>query len=229
MTRRLLEIWKQAGPPAAAVLLVLVAWQLYADYSGIASWLLPSPLTIAVETVRIFPELWGHTVATVRIAVIGFAAAAATGIGLSVLLWGVVPVLRKPVYPLLIVTQTIPMIVIAPLFAVWFGYGVTPKIIFITIFCFFPILIAALQGYASTDAAMRNYMLMIGATRWQLFRRLEWPSALPYMFAGLRVSTAYSVMAAVVSEWMARSRGSDKRSACTARASAPTGCSPAFS
>jgi ABC-type nitrate/sulfonate/bicarbonate transport system permease component len=204
---RLKQIWKQAGSPAAAVLFVLAAWQLYADWSGIQDWLLPSPLDIAKEIAVIFPELWRHTVSTVKITVIGFSAAAATGIGLSVLLHAVVPSLRQPLYPLLVMTQTVPTIAIAPLIVFWLGYDLLPKIIIITLVCFFPILVAALQGYANTDPTMRSYMLMIGASRWQLFRRLEWPSALPYMFAGLRVATAYSVIGAVIAEWLGAKHG----------------------
>ena len=155
----------------------------------------------------VFPELWRHTMATVKITVAGFAVAAATGIGLSVLLHAVAPVLRRPVYPLLVVTQTVPTIAIAPLIVFWLGYGILPKVVIITLVCFFPILVSTLQGYANTDPTMRNYMLMIGASRWQLFRRLEWPSALPFLFAGLRVATAYSVIGAVIAEWLGAQYG----------------------
>jgi ABC-type nitrate/sulfonate/bicarbonate transport system permease component len=168
---------------------------------------LPSPLAVAREMAAVFPELWRHTMATVKITVAGFAVAAATGIGLSVLLHAVAPVLRRPVYPLLVVTQTVPTIAIAPLIVFWLGYGILPKVVIITLVCFFPILVSTLQGYANTDPTMRNYMLMIGASRWQLFRRLEWPSALPFLFAGLRVATAYSVIGAVIAEWLGAQYG----------------------
>jgi ABC-type nitrate/sulfonate/bicarbonate transport system permease component len=107
----------------------------------------------------------------------------------------------------LIITQTVPIIAIAPLFVIWMGYGLASKIVIVTLVCFFPILIASLQGYSNTDPAMRNYMLMIGSSRWQLFWKLEWPSAIPFMFAGLRVSAAYSVMGAVISEWLGAKEG----------------------
>jgi ABC-type nitrate/sulfonate/bicarbonate transport system permease component len=207
MNSRFVLSLRKAGPPMLAVLLILVVWQLYADFSGIEKWLLPSPTEIMMETAKFFPELWNHTIATVKIAWIGFSAAVLAGIALSVLLRAVIPALHKPIYPLLIITQTIPIIAVAPLFVIWLGYGLAPKIVIITLVCFFPILIASLQGYNNADPAMRNYMLMIGCSRWQLFWKLEWPSAIPYMFAGLRVSTAYSVMGAVISEWLGAKEG----------------------
>lgn len=190
-----------------AVLLVLVVWQLITQYSSIEDWLLPSPIEVMHETSMFFPELWGHTVATVKIALIGFATAVVAAIALSILLRGAFPSLRKPVYPLLVITQTIPIITIAPLLVIWLGYDLAPKIVIITLVCFFPILIASLQGYENTDPVMRNYMLMIGATRWQLFWKLEWPAAIPYLFAGLRVSAAYSVMGAIIAEWVGAKQG----------------------
>lgn len=190
-----------------AVLLVLVVWQLIAQYSSIQDWLLPSPVEVVMETAAFFPELWGHTMATVKIALIGFAAAVLTAITLSVLLRGAFPSLRKSLYPLLVITQTIPIITVAPLMVIWLGYGLAPKVVIITLVCFFPILIASLQGFENTDPVMRNYMLMIGASRWQLFWKLEWPAAIPYLFAGLRVSAAYSVMGAIISEWLGAKQG----------------------
>lgn len=201
------KFWHKGGPPAAAVLLFLVVWQVYTEVSGIEPWILPSPLSIFTETVRIFPELVNHTASTIKVAVIGYSIAAAFGIVFSILLRAVFPALKRPLYPLLIISQCIPTIVLAPLFVSWFGYGWPPKIIIITLVCFFPIMISALQGYENADPAMRNYMLMIGASRRQVFRKLEWPSALPYLFSGLRVSTTYSVMAAIIAEWLGTKEG----------------------
>ena len=198
--------WKKAGPPLLAVLLTLVLWQACTAVFEVEPWLLPSPADIWNETLETYPRLWTHTVSTLQIAVGGFAAGTACGLLLAVALHAV-PKLREAVYPLIILSQNIPMIALAPLLVVWFGFGWLPKILIISLVCFFPVLVSALQGFAYTDAAMMQYMRMIGANRRQMFRMLEWPSCLPHLFSGLKVSATYSMMGAVVSEWLGAKRG----------------------
>jgi ABC-type nitrate/sulfonate/bicarbonate transport system permease component len=109
-------------------------------------------------------------------------------------------------YPILVLSQNIPLIALAPLLMLWFGFGLLPKVIVITIVCFFPITIALLDGFMQTDHIMLSYMKMIGATRLQIFRKLELPHALPSLFSGLKIAATYAVSGAMISEWL----GSDK-------------------
>jgi len=196
------------GPPLAAALALLAVWELYVDLSGIEPWRLPAPSAIARELAAGFPRVWMHTAASLKVAVMGLASGTAAGIALATAMHFLFPWIRNMFYPLIILTQNIPIIAIAPLFIVWFGFqSILPKLIVITLVCFFPVLVAALQGFAYTDRRMVNYMRMIGASRGQLFWKLEFPHALPHLFSGLKVAGTYSMMGAVISEWLGSENG----------------------
>lgn len=196
------KIW----PPAAAVLLFLVAWQGAVIVFGVEAWLLPSPLEILREGWRIAPRLWEHTLSTLSVCLVGFAVGAGSGVAVAVLLHLVRPI-RLSFMPLLVLTQNVPVIVLGPLLTVWFGFGLLPKVILITLVCFFPIAVAMMQGLADADPTMKNYMRIIGASKHQLFLKVEFPAALPHLFAGLKISGTYSVMGAVIAEWLGASSG----------------------
>lgn len=193
-------------PPAAAVLGLLAVWQAAVTIFKVEAWLLPSPLAILREGLRTAPRLWEHTMSTLYICAIGFAAGVACGIAVAVLVHLARPV-QRAVMPLLVLTQNVPVIVLGPLLTVWFGFGLLPKVILITLVCFFPIAVAMLQGLAEADPAMKNYMRIIGAGNIQLLLKLELPAALPHLFAGLKISGTYSVMGAVIAEWLGASSG----------------------
>ncbi|MBQ2995814.1 MAG: ABC transporter permease, partial [Oscillibacter sp.] len=105
-------------------------------------------------------------------------------------------------YPILVITQTVPTVAIAPLLVLWFGYEMAPKVILIVIVTFFPVTVGLLEGFRSTDADAVNLLRSMGASRWQIFRYLKLPSALPQFFSGLRIAAAYAVVGAVISEWL---------------------------
>ena len=111
-------------------------------------------------------------------------------------------VLYKAFYPLLIITQTIPTVAIAPLLVLWFGYEMTPKIILIVISTFFPVTVGLLDGFRSADRDAIGLLRSMGANKVQIFRYIKFPSALPQLFSGLRIAAAYSVVGAVISEWL---------------------------
>jgi ABC-type nitrate/sulfonate/bicarbonate transport system permease component len=110
--------------------------------------------------------------------------------------------LKSALYPILVVTQTIPTIAIAPLLVLWMGFGMAPKITLVVITTFFPIAIGLLNGYESVDPDAINLMRAMGANRVQIFRYVKLPNATPSFFSGLRISAAYAVVGAVVSEWL---------------------------
>ena len=131
------------------------------------------------------------------------------GLGLGILLGFVIAVLMdqfeglyQAFYPLIVLTQTVPTVAIAPLLVLWFGYEMTPKVILIVITTFFPIAIGLLNGFRSVDMDSIHLLRAMGAGRWQIFRYIKLPGAIPQFFAGLRISASYAVVGAVISEWL---------------------------
>lgn len=202
MSKRVLKRWR----PIWILLLFFIVWEIAVKQAEVPDWLLPAPTKIFSEAMEGWPHFYPDFFSTVKLALIGFAVG--TGIGLlSAILFHLLPFLRESVYPLLILSQNIPIIVLAPLLVVWFGFGLLPKIIVITLVCFFPIAVASLDGFRQTDPELKHYMKMAGASKRQLFIKLELPYALPSIFSGLKISATYSVMGAVISEWLGAKQG----------------------
>jgi putative hydroxymethylpyrimidine transport system permease protein len=115
--------------------------------------------------------------------------------------------LERALYPFVIASQTIPIIVIAPLLLIWMGYGLAPKVVVVALIGFFPIVVNLIDGLKSVDPDVVNLLRVMGASRWQIFVKVQWPSALPLLFSGTRVAMAVSVIGAVIGEWMGSSQG----------------------
>ncbi|GAA4942752.1 ABC transporter permease [Actinoplanes utahensis] len=197
---------KRVLPPAITLILLIAGWQLYTSVSGVDTWLLPSPADIGEAGLLQREALTDHTLATAELTVYGFGAGVATGLLVAVLLH-LIPVVRAAVYPLLVISQNVPVIAIAPLLVVWLGFGLAPKIVVIILVCFFPVAVATLDGLRRSDPLIADYLLMSGANRRQLFTKLQWPHALPTMFSGLKIAATYSVFGAIVSEWLGAEKG----------------------
>lgn len=193
-------------PPVLLVLAFLVTWEAAVDIWRMPKWLLPSPAQIGLALAGSAWLLAGHTWQTAIEAAAGFAAATVSGIILAVLI-DLSPVLRRALYPLLVASQNIPIIAIAPLLMVWFGYGLAPKVIVVALVCFFPIVVSTVDGLAAADRDMIDLLLVMGASRWQTFLKARVPAALPSLFSGLKIAATYSVMGAVIGEWLGASRG----------------------
>jgi len=142
-----------------------------------------------------------HWLATMQLTLLGFVGGSLFGIALAMLLH-FIPIARRAMYPVLILSQNIPVIVIAPILTMLLGFGMMPKVLLIVLVCFFPICIAMLGGLAQVDYSLNNYMSMIGSSKWQTFIHLELPSALSNLFSGLKIAASYSVLSAVVAEWL---------------------------
>ncbi|QDP39000.1 ABC transporter permease [Radiobacillus deserti] len=199
--------WIQKGwRPTTLIILLLVLWEGSSRWLDIPAWLLPSPSQIWKEVLVSWSDFQGHLLATIRLTFIGFICGSIIGLGVATILH-LMPKVRETVYPLIIISQNIPTIVLAPLLVIWFGFGILPKVIVITLFCFFPIAIATLDGLRQTTDELKHYMLMVGASKGQIFRKLEWPHALPSIFSGLKIAATYSVMGAVISEWLGGNHG----------------------
>ena len=188
--------------PALATLAVIVAIWLGASEGGLVpEFMLPSPAQVWDALVTDFPTLMANAAVTLQEAAYGLAIGIAVALALATLMHRV-RMLYRALYPLLVVTQTIPTIAIAPLLVLWMGFGMAPKVTLVALTTFFPLAVSLLEWYASTDKAAADLLRSMGASRWQIFRHLEFPAALGYFFSGLRVSVSYAVVGAVISEWL---------------------------
>lgn len=200
------SVWSKIWPPAIVLTALLACWQTASSLGLFQQWLLPSPISIVQEAIRIWPRLMTHTEATVQLTLLGFAGGSAVGFVLAALLH-LIPGVRAAVYPLLVLSQNVPVIAIAPILTMLLGWGLLPKALLVIMVCFFPITVAMLSGLMNTDAQLRNYLQMIGIRKWQLFWRLELPHAVVHLFSGLKIAASYSVLSAVVAEWLGTNKG----------------------
>ncbi|CAM4076227.1 ABC transporter permease [Lederbergia lenta] len=200
------SMFKKGWKPIAVLILLLFIWELAVKLADLPKWLLPAPSSIWEEAVKGFEQFLPHMQSTIVLATVGFVIGCSVGLVVAIALH-LLPGVREAIYPLLILSQNVPIIVLAPLLVIWFGFGLLPKMIVITLVCFFPVTIAALGGFRNTPSEMKHYMLMAGASKIQLFSKLEWPNALPALFSGLKISATYSVMGAVISEWLGAKNG----------------------
>ena len=187
--------------PGIIIAVLLMIWQILSMVNIIPKFMLPSPFEVVKAFVLDFPLLMEHTKITLLEAFLG--------LGLGIILGFAVAVIMdrfeyayKMIYPVLIISQTIPTVAIAPLLVLWLGYGILPKITLIVMTSFFPITIGLLDGFSSADKDMLNLLKTMGATPFQNFVHVKLPGSLGYFFAGLRISVSYSIIGAVVAEWL---------------------------
>ncbi len=192
---------KRSIPSITAVALLLLLWQTVCAVDVIPSYMLPSPLEVLRAFISEFPQLFENSLITLEEAFIGLFLGVSVGFAAAVLM-DTFGVLYKAFYPLLVITQTVPSVAIAPLLVLWFGYEMTPKIVLIVISTFFPVTVGLLDGFRSVDKDAVNLLRSMGGNRLQIFRYIKFPSALPQLFSGLRIAAAYSVVGAVISEWL---------------------------
>ena len=196
-----------ANVPAAICLgLLLVAWQLIVTTLRISDFILPAPLEILKVTVRFFPQLLRHTWTTTAEILLGFAIGNAVAVAMAVFIVNS-RLVERVLYPLIIASQTIPKVAVAPLFLIWFGSGLTPKVVITAIVCFFPTVVNTVQGFRATDERAVDLLRLVAASRRQVFVKLQFPSALPYFFAGLKISIALAVIGAIIGEWVGANSG----------------------
>ncbi len=196
----------QVIAPAIVLFILLAAWQIYATVGHVNSLLLPTPLHVAQVTRADWPALEPALMVTLRETIIGFAWAFGLGVAFAALL-DLAPLARRGIYPLLVASQSVPLIALAPILQLWFGITLTAKVIVIVLYCFFPITVASLDGLAATDPEMVRLYRGFGASRWQIWRLVRLPNALPSLFSGLRIAIAYSVVGAIFGEYVGAYQG----------------------
>lgn len=200
--RSLASVW----PSLIALLALLLLWQGYVVFSGVDQQLLPTPGTVWNTLAAQREALWENTLVTLWETIIGFAVALATGIACGVAI-DLSPWLRRALYPLLVATQAIPLIALAPLLVLWFGWGMTSKVIVVTLMCFFPIVVALADGLRSADPELLKLFRSFGAGPLRVFWSARLPGALPSLFSGVRIAIAYSVIGAVIAEFVGAEAG----------------------
>jgi ABC-type nitrate/sulfonate/bicarbonate transport system permease component len=193
-------------PPIVLIVVLITGWYFVAKISGLSSFILPTPLDViraGWETRSLLLNAMGTTLLATGI---GLALALLAGIGIAALMdfW---PLVQRALYPILVVSQTIQILAIAPILIIWFGFGLTPTIFIVVLFCFFPLAISTADGLTSTDPELIALLRAMGAKKKQIWRMVRVPSALPSFFSGLRLAVTYSVVAATIGEWVGGSSG----------------------
>lgn len=187
--------------PLLAILILLAGWQLVSSLGLIPKYLLPSPADMIKALIFDFPLLMQHAKVTILESLIGLGAGVVVGFFVAVLM-DRFERLYQALYPLVVITQTIPTVAIAPLLVLWFGYEMLPKVILIVIMTFFPITVSLLNGFRSADKDTIHLMQSMGATQMQIFYHVKFPGSLGQFFSSLRISASYAVVGAVISEWL---------------------------
>lgn len=191
------------------LLIILIAiWHSYVTFSGVSPFILPSPYSVWTAWIAMLydPRAWQHTLMTVYATLAGFAWALVVGVGLGVLI-GRFRWLEQTLNPFIVATQVVPKVAFVPLFVVWFGFGLTAKVIVAAVLAFFPILTNTVLGVKSVDAGHRDVATSLNATSWQRFRRLELPSSLPYILTGMEVGIVLAIIGAIVGEYLGGTQG----------------------
>lgn len=195
--------FSQAALPLVAVLAV---WELYVRVASTDPVLLPAPSRVLRAGGEFAGILAGHARQTMAEALLGLSLALVAGCALGALI-SYSTLLRRMLYPPLVVSQTVPMIALAPLLVAWFGFGILPKLLVVALVCFFPIAVAAADGLGSADPDGTRLLRSMGASRGQLFLKLQLPGALPYLFSGLKIAVTYAVIGAIFGEWVGAYEG----------------------
>jgi NitT/TauT family transport system permease protein len=192
--------------PTVAFIVSIALWQLVVVVFDVPPYILPAPTIVFESFIEELPTLWDASLVTGSEVLLGFLLAAVVSIPLAYVIASV-PIVEITLYPLIVVLQTIPKIAVAPLFIVWFGFGMLPKVLLTFLLCFFPILVDALTGFKALDPRLLYITKSMGASRLQTFSYVRMPAALPFIFSGLKVAIVLAVTGAIVAEFVGSSAG----------------------
>ena len=194
------------GPAVVLFTTLLITWQVYAQTSHISNQILPSPMAIFQAFTRNWEIMLPHIQQTLIETLVGIVIAVLLGIFIAVAIDASVW-MRRAAYPLLVLSQTIPLIALAPLLLIWLGFDIWSKVVIVTLFCFFPIAIATADGFSRIDPELTNLFKSMRASRLDTIRLLKFPSALPAFFSGLKIAVTYSITGAMVGEYVGAEKG----------------------
>ena len=198
--------WRAVTPPLLLIAAGLALWQLVVTADSINPQLLPGPWLIVRSTWEDRVDIWPAIGVTTEEAVLGMAVAIVVAVLIAMSIDSFRSV-RGSLYPVIVASQTVPIIALAPLVLVWWGFGLLPKVILVALFSFFPITVGLVQGLGSADPDAINLLRTMRAGRWQLLTRVKLPNALPQFFTGLKISVTYAYSAAIVAEFVGGMQG----------------------
>jgi putative hydroxymethylpyrimidine transport system permease protein len=198
--------WRRYGPALALVLAGLGTWELVVRALRVPEYLLPPPSAVLQDLRADRRLLLDNSWVTLREVLGGFALAVAAGLLLAMVLH-LSATLRRALYPILIGSQTVPVVVLAPILVILLGFDIAPKLAIVALICFFPIVVNGVDGLRSVDEDLVRMMRTLDASRWAILKRVELPSALPLLFSGMRVAATYAAIGAVFGEWSGSSAG----------------------
>jgi NitT/TauT family transport system permease protein len=200
--------FRRAALPLATFVVFVAAWEAIVRGFEIPPYLVPTPSAVAAAFVNGFAQAnyLGHAAITAFQAVTGFAAGSLLGLTIGTLVV-VFPAAERIVYPYVVALQTVPKVAVAPLIIVWFGFGIESKIVIVALVSLFPVLVNVIAGLKSVDQDRLDLMSALSASRWQILRYLRLPNALPFIFAGLNTAIVFSVIGAIVGEFVGANRG----------------------
>jgi NitT/TauT family transport system permease protein len=205
--RKLMRILPWVVTPGLVIVL-LVAWQLAVTVGGVNPLIFPSPVQVTQAGIALVgePDTWQNVLLTVSETVAGFAIAVVTGVLVGVVL-GKIPWLEVSLRPLIVISQVVPKVAFVPLFVIWFGFGMTSKVVLATLLAFFPVMLNVLLGVRSIERGQREVMQSLNANRLQTFSQLEMRGILPYLFAGMEVAIVLATIGAIVGEYIGGNDG----------------------
>src|SRR5437016_1257281 len=192
--------------PLILIVAVFVLWDVTIRIFRIPPYLIPAPWDVAKMLVAEWPRLWRESLYTAYASLGGFGLSILLGIPIAMVI-AYSRVVESFVYPLLVFSQSIPKVAIAPLFVVWFGFGILPKVLSAFLLGFFPVVVSSVQGFKSVDLEMLDMARAMEASRLQVFRIVSLPHALPAIFSGLKVSITLAIVGAVVGEFVGSNSG----------------------
>lgn len=201
-----LKAWAGRVAPLVTVALLLLVWELWVRWAGVPQYLMPAPSAVLSLLVARLPHFLSEGSVTLLEALGGLA----LGGGIAVVAAALMAqfyLLERSLFPLALAIKVTPLIAIAPLLVMWLGFGLMPKVVMASLFAFFPLLVNTITGLRAVEGAPMDFFRSIGASRWQVFVYLRVPSALPYIFTGLRTSIPLCFIGAVVAEWYGADRG----------------------
>lgn len=193
-------------PPALALALLCIGWEMWTRLAGVPVYLVPAPSVVFARLFGDIPFFAMHGVITLAEALAGFALGSAVAL-IGATLMAHSRLIERSLYPLAILVKVTPVVAVAPLFVIWFGFGPVPKVLIAALITFFPVLVNGVTGFRSVDPGALDFLRSLRTSRRQIFFILRVPSSMPYLFAAFRVAIPLSVIGAVVGEWFSASKG----------------------
>lgn len=191
--------------PGVTIVVFLALWELATTVFEIPIWLVPSPSDILLSFVG-RPDFWGHTWATLTETLLGFGLAIAVGVPIAVMVV-YSPILRNAIYPLILITQSIPKVAVAPLLLIWIGYGLMSTVVVTFLVAFWPVIVNTATGLTSPSPELLDLARQLSANQFQIYTKIRFPSALPHFLSGLKVAITLSVIGAVIGEFVGADKG----------------------